>query len=140
MTHTIPGSRWGDCFVFGSNKIGCVYDLGHDVVVDFMSLKSGILVRTDTIIFAFDEPVLFARGDRNNLGHILVMGQGHDTGKFKIQSRGGNYAPLTPLVTAATNVCDLIPIHNSFHYVVHHSHLYMRGHPLIVHQSRAFHY
>lgn len=118
MNFTISQAIWGDVFVAGNGRIGCVYDLGIDVIVDFMAIEGGILKKKDSMIFNFTEKVLFARGDKNNLGHILVMGQGQASGKFRLKSSGGNYDPPTTLTTAATQVCDLVPIDNSFRYAV----------------------
>ncbi len=118
MNITISNSTWGDVFVSSPGLIGCVYDLGLDIIVDFYSVINGTLRKKDSIIFNFTERILFARGDKNNLGNILVMGQGLTTGKFRLQSLGGDYNPPVPLTTYGTHICDLRPIPNDFHYVV----------------------
>lgn len=114
---TKPGT-WGDVFVDETGVIGCAYDTISGITIDFYDVDDiDNPVKIETSLLNMGERCLFARVDRNGLGHILGMGQGAVTGKFLFKSIGGNY-PDPNKSTYGTSVCDLLPTPTSFRYVV----------------------
>ena len=115
----IPGAFWGDVFVAGNGVIGCVYDLGLNVIIEYFVLnsKGEEVVRGDLEIIPFEERVLFVVGDKNGIGQVVVMGQGEHTGNFLAGSIDNSFHPK-PLTTYGTHVCDLNPSFSGFRYVV----------------------
>jgi hypothetical protein len=117
LSVTKAGALWGDVFIAPGGIIGCSYDQGNDVCIDFYTIENDKLVKKDSTLFNFDERVLFNRSDINGLGHILVIGQGNGSGKFLIKSKGGNY-PDPNKFTYGTHTSDLQPTSIGFNYVV----------------------
>jgi hypothetical protein len=115
----IPGALWGDVFTAGNGVIGCAYDLGFNVIVEYFKLnaKSQEIVLGDLEILPFDERVLFVTADRNGVGEVVVMGQGEVTGRFLAGSNNNSFNPRI-LPTYGTHVCDLNPTLNGFKYIV----------------------
>ena len=117
---TKPGT-WGDVFVDANGVIGCAYDTITGILIEYYTLVNQdghdvpTLIRNDFI--QLGERPLFSRVDKNNLGHILGMGQGAVTGKFLFKSIGGNY-PNPNKFTYGTSVCDLVATPTGFRYIV----------------------
>jgi hypothetical protein len=103
---------WGDVFACGGGVIGCAYDNGFDVIIEFLDLHGNACRGTQVV--EFDEQVLYVRADINAVGEILVMGQGNESGRFLSRSVGGS-VNLPARLTYGTHACDL---DSNFNYVV----------------------
>lgn len=117
MNITMSGALWGDVFIAGNGLIGCAYDSGNLVLIDYFAFNGESISYKYSQTLQFDERVLFIRAAKNRLGHVLVMGQGNKSGNFCIKSIGGNY-PDPHYSTYGTHVCDLYPTDTGFEYVV----------------------
>ena len=115
MNVTIGGSTWGDVFPSKDGYIGCAYDLGNAIKIDYYKIVNNELVkRQDSRSFSFNETVLFCRAAENDFGNTAVGGQGQVTGKFVT----AGLFNVPDVLTYGTNVCDIVPTPTGFSWVV----------------------
>ena len=99
----IPGATWGDVFV-SNGCIGCAYDNGPTIIVDFYSLTiTNELVKVGMRTFEFNERLLFVRACEDRFGNVAVAGQGQVSGRFRYIGLRG----VPDVHTYGTNVCDI---------------------------------